>query len=72
MTRLILLFILRKNPCAKTQCPVNSRCYSDFEHDSYLCVCSPRFTGERCEIGECNALGTTDSRVLFSFYSLVF
>ena len=50
---------------------MNSRCYSDFEHDSYLSACSPGFTGERCETGESNVLSTADGRVLFSFYSLV-
>ncbi|RMX47457.1 hypothetical protein pdam_00002147 [Pocillopora damicornis] len=47
VTRLWLLH----SSCATTQCHVNSRCYSDFEHDSYLCACSPGFTGERCETG---------------------
>nr|XP_058973803.1 nidogen-2-like [Pocillopora verrucosa] len=44
-----------KNPCATAQCPPNSRCYSDFEHETYLCVCSPGFTGDKCEsdLDEC-------------------
>ena len=50
---------------------MNSRCYSDFEHESYLCACSPGFTEERCETGESNVLSAADGRVLFSSYSLV-
>ncbi|XP_066017383.1 uncharacterized skeletal organic matrix protein 5-like [Pocillopora verrucosa] len=45
------------NPCGTAQCPPNSRCYSDFEHETYLCVCSPGFTGDKCESAEAASKG---------------
>ena len=36
------------------ECPVNSRCYSDLEHDTYQCVCSAGFTGTNCQSGKLN------------------
>ncbi|XP_078348946.1 uncharacterized protein LOC144633894 isoform X1 [Oculina patagonica] len=44
-----------KNPCREFQCPVNSRCQSDFEHNTQQCVCGAGFTGNNCEadVDEC-------------------
>lgn len=39
----------QQNPCKNAQCPVNARCYSDFEHETYACVCIPGFTGNSCQ-----------------------
>ncbi|XP_020603684.1 pro-epidermal growth factor-like [Orbicella faveolata] len=46
------------------QCPVNSRCYSDLEHDTYQCVCAAGFTGNNCQsdVDECRQ-GTNDCHV---------
>ncbi|XP_078380532.1 uncharacterized protein LOC144663449 isoform X2 [Oculina patagonica] len=39
-----------QNPCAKAKCPVNARCSSDFENDTYLCACLTGFAGNNCEV----------------------
>ncbi|XP_078381152.1 uncharacterized protein LOC144663932 [Oculina patagonica] len=43
------LYCETQNPCATAQCPVKARCYSDFENETYACVCMPGFTGKNCE-----------------------
>ena len=48
-----LISFQRKNPCSDAGCPVNSRCFSDLEHDTYQCVCAVGFTGN-CQSGKCN------------------
>ncbi|KAJ7377476.1 hypothetical protein OS493_028918 [Desmophyllum pertusum] len=49
ITKQGFLYVETQNPCAKAQCPVNTRCHSDFETDSYACACLPGFTGNNCE-----------------------
>ncbi|KAJ7328155.1 hypothetical protein OS493_025567 [Desmophyllum pertusum] len=49
ITKQGFLYVGTQNPCAKAQCPVNARCHSDFEYDTYACVCMPGFTGNHCE-----------------------
>ena len=53
MSTFLVLF-QRKNPCSDAECPVNSRCYSDLEHDTYQCVCAAGFTGNSCQSGKLN------------------
>ncbi|KAJ7347161.1 hypothetical protein OS493_040022, partial [Desmophyllum pertusum] len=53
ITKQGFLYVETENPCAKAQCPVNARCHSDFENDTYVCACLSGFSGRNCEVIGC-------------------